>query len=287
MPDNLAASHANAHEEGKLPTDLRARIIAGAVMALIALTLAYAGPTWFALLVLVVSLVISWEWGRAVRGVSFDLAFFVHAAAVTVAIILAAQGYAALGLAVIATAAIILVPLVFGRGARLSVLGVMYVGVPAVALLWMRSDEPYGFLAVLLIFAIVWTSDTAAYAAGRLIGGPRLWPQVSPNKTWAGLLGGLAASTAAAALFSIFVAGASPLGLALTGLVLGIVAQAGDLAESALKRISGLKDASALIPGHGGFMDRMDSIVTVAVAAGLFALAVDPHAPARALLFGM
>ena len=287
MPDNLAASHADAPEGGKLPTDLKVRIIAGAVMAAVALALAYAGPTWFALLVLVVALVISWEWGRVVRGVSFDLAFFVHAIAVTAAIVLAARGYAALGVAVIATAAIVLVPLVFGRGAPLSVLGVLYVGVPAVALLWLRSDEPYGFLAVLLIFAIVWAADTAAYAAGRLIGGPRLWPQISPNKTWAGLLGGLAASTAAAALFSLFITGASPLGLALTGLVLGLVGQAGDLAESGLKRIFGLKDASALIPGHGGFMDRMDSIVAVAVVAGLFALAVDPHAPAQALLFGM
>lgn len=287
MPDNLAASQADAHEGGKLPADLKVRIVAGAVMAAIALALDYAGPTWFALLVAVVALVISWEWGRVVRGESFDLAFFIHAAAVTAAVGLAARGYAALGLAVIAAAAIVLVPVVFGRGAGLSVLGVLYVGVPAVALLWLRSDEPYGFLSVLLIFAIVWSADTAAYAAGRLIGGPKLWSQISPNKTWSGVVGGLVASTVAAALFSLFVAGASPIGLALTGLVLGVVSQAGDLAESAFKRIFGFKDASALIPGHGGFMDRMDSIVTVAVAAGLFALAVDPHAPARALLFGM
>jgi phosphatidate cytidylyltransferase len=287
MPDNLAASQADAHEGGKLPADLKVRIVAGAVMAAIALALDYAGPTWFALLVAVVALVISWEWGRVVRGESFDLAFFIHAAAVTAAVGLAARGYAALGLAVIAAAAIVLVPVVFGRGAGLSVLGVLYVGVPAVALLWLRSDEPYGFLSVLLIFAIVWSADTAAYAAGRLIGGPKLWAQISPNKTWSGVVGGLVASTVAAALFSLFVAGASPIGLALTGLVLGVVSQAGDLAESAFKRIFGFKDASALIPGHGGFMDRMDGIVTVAVAAGLFALAVDPHAPARALLFGM
>ena len=145
MPDNLAASHANAHEEGKRPTDLRARIIAGAVMVLIALALAYAGPTWFALLVLVVSLVISWEWGRVVRGVSFDLAFFVHAAAVTAAIILAAKGYAALGLAVIASSAIVLVPLVFGRGARLSVLGAIYVGVPASHCFGCAAMSPMAF----------------------------------------------------------------------------------------------------------------------------------------------
>jgi phosphatidate cytidylyltransferase len=287
MPDNLTASQADAHGGEKLPTDLKVRIIAGSIMAAVGLALTYAGSTWFALLVLLVALVISWEWGRVVRGASFDLAFLVHAAAVSVAIILAAQGYAALGLAVIAAAAIVLVPLVFGSGARLSVLGMLYVGVPAVALLWLRGDEPYGFLAVLLIFAIVWASDTAAYAAGRLIGGPKLWSQISPNKTGSGLLGGLAASTIAAALFSSFIVGASPLGLALTGLVLGLVGQAGDLAESALKRMFGLKDASALIPGHGGFMDRMDSILPVAAAAGMFALAVDPHAPARALLFGI
>jgi len=161
------------------------------------------------------------------------------------------------------------------------------VGLPAISLLWLRSNEPYGFAAVVLVFAIVWCSDIGAYAAGRLIGGPRLWPKISPNKTWAGLIGGLAAGTAAAAIVApLFVAEASPLRLALTGLGLSMVAQAGDLAESALKRLFGLKDASDLIPGHGGFMDRMDSIVAVAVAAALFAFVVDAHAPARALLFG-
>jgi len=287
MPDNMAASEAAASDAPWLSSNLKLRLVSGAGLAAIAFGLAYAGLLPFAALVLVCALVISWEWGRLVRGAAFDLGYFLHAAAVTAAIVLAAKGYAALAVAVLATAAITLLPLYFGRGARLSALGVFYVGLPAVALLWLRSDEPYGFLAVLLIFAIVWTADTAAFAAGRAIGGPKLWPKVSPKKTWAGLTGALLAGGVAAVAFAVIAGDLSPIRLLLVGLALSFVAQAGDLAESALKRLFGLKDASDLIPGHGGFMDRMDSIVAVAVVAALYALAVDPHAPARALLFGV
>lgn len=287
MSDNLAVSEADRRGRPALSPNLKLRILSGAVLAAIAFGLAYAGPKPFAVLVLVVALFVSWEWGHMVRGVGADLAFFIHATAVTAAILLATAGYAALGGAVLVTAAIILIPLVFGRGARLSALGVFYVGLPAISLLWLRSDEPYGFAVVLLIFAIVWSSDIAAFAAGRTIGGPKLWPRISPNKTWAGLIAALTAGAVAALIVVPLVADASPLRLALTGLGLSLVAQLGDLAESGLKRLFGLKDASDLIPGHGGFMDRMDSIVAVAVAAGLFALAVDPHAPARALLLGL
>jgi phosphatidate cytidylyltransferase len=164
---------------------------------------------------------------------------------------------------------------------------VFYVGLPAVALLWLRSDEPFGFTAVLFVFLVVWSSDTAAYAAGRSIGGPKLWPRVSPNKTWAGLIGALAAGAAAGAVFALLEPEADVVRLILLGVGLALVAQAGDLAESALKRLFNLKDASDLIPGHGGFMDRMDSVIAAAVAAALLALAIDAHAPARALLFGV
>jgi phosphatidate cytidylyltransferase len=287
MPDNAVASEAEGVRTPWVSRNLKLRIVSGAVLAAVAFLLAYAGPLPFALLILVCAVVISWEWGRLVRGVTFDLGFFVHAIAVTVAIVLAGAGYAALAVAVLVIAAITLIPLYVGRGARLSALGVFYVGLPAVALLWLRSDEPFGFTAVLFVFAVVWSSDTAAYAAGRAIGGPKLWPRVSPNKTWAGLLGALVAGAAAAAVFAALEPEASAVRLLLLGVGLAFVAQAGDLAESALKRLFNLKDASDLIPGHGGFMDRMDSIVAAAVAAALLALAIDPHAPARALLFGL
>jgi phosphatidate cytidylyltransferase len=285
MPDNAAAS-----EAGSVPlisSNLKLRLVSGIAFAALAFALTYAGPIPFAVLVLVCALVISWEWGRLVRGVAFDLGFFVHAGAVAAGIVLAAAGYAALGLAALVIAAIILVPLYMGRGARLSALGVFYVGLPAIALLWMRGDEPYGFVAVLFIFAVVWGSDTAAYAAGRTIGGPKLWPRVSPNKTWAGFIGALAAGAASGAIFAALVGDADAVRLVLLGIGLAAVAQAGDLAESALKRLFQLKDASDLIPGHGGFMDRMDSLVAAATAAALLALLIDAHAPARALLFGV
>jgi phosphatidate cytidylyltransferase len=285
MPDNVVASGAGGMPW--LSSNLKLRIISGAVLAAVAFALTYAGALPFALLVLVCALVISWEWGRLVRGTTFDLGFFVHAGAVTAAIVLAAAGYAALALAVLAIAAITLIPPYVGRGARLSALGVFYVGLPAVALLWLRSDEPFGFTAVLFVFLVVWSSDTAAYAAGRSIGGPKLWPRVSPNKTWAGLIGALAAGAAAGAVFALLEPEADVVRLILLGVGLALVAQAGDLAESALKRLFNLKDASDLIPGHGGFMDRMDSVIAAAVAAALLALAIDAHAPARALLFGV
>ena len=287
MPDNVVASQAEADNAPWLSSNLKLRLISGAVLATVAFLLTYAGPLPFALLILVCALVISWEWGRLVRGATFDLGFFLHAIGVTAAIVLAAAGYAALALAVLVITAITLIPLYIGRGARLSGLGVFYVGLPAVALLWLRSNEPFGFTAVLFVFAVVWSSDTAAYAAGRSIGGPKLWPRVSPNKTWAGLAGALTAGAAAAAIFAVLEPEVAPLRLIILGVALALVAQAGDLAESALKRLFNLKDASDLIPGHGGFMDRMDSIVAAAVAAALLALAIDPHAPARALLFGV
>jgi phosphatidate cytidylyltransferase len=285
MPDNAAASEAGAVP--LISSNLKLRLVSGIAFAALAFALTYAGPIPFAVLVLVCALVISWEWGRLVRGVAFDLGFFVHAGAVAAGIVLAAAGYAALGLAALVIAAIILVPLYMGSGARLSALGVFYVGLPAIALLWMRGDEPYGFTAVLFIFAVVWGSDTAAYAAGRTIGGPKLWPRVSPNKTWAGFIGALAAGAASGAIFAALVTDADAVRLVLLGIGLAAVAQAGDLAESALKRLFHLKDASDLIPGHGGFMDRMDSLVAAATAAALIALLIDVHAPARALLLGV
>lgn len=285
MPDDTIASEESASMP-RLSSNLKLRLISGSVLAAVAFGLAYWGPMAFAFLLLVCAVVISWEWGRLIRGVSFDLGFFVHAIAVAGAIVLAGAGYAALGLAMLLVAAITLIPLYFGHGARLSALGVFYVGLPALALLWIRSDEPFGFTAVLFIFAVVWSSDIAAYAAGRTIGGPKLWPAVSPNKTWAGLIGALCAGAISGVVFSMLEPEAGAVRLVLLGLALALVAQAGDLAESALKRHFHLKDASELIPGHGGFMDRMDSIVAVAVVSGLMALAIDPHAPARALLFG-
>lgn len=266
--------------------DLKPRIVSGVVLAALALALSYYGGVPFALLVALIGVAMSWEWGRIVRGEAFDAAFFVHAAAVLGGLTLAGLGYAALGIVAALVAGVIALPLSFGKRGLLSALGVLYVCVPSIALVWMRGDPKFGFMAVLLVLLLVAMTDIGAYFGGRLIGGPKLWPRVSPNKTWAGLVSGLAASMAAGALLAWGVDGASPARLAVTGLIIGLLAQCGDLAESALKRNMGVKDASQLLPGHGGFLDRMDGVVLAASACGLFALLTDPTSPGRALLIG-
>jgi phosphatidate cytidylyltransferase len=264
--------------------ELTLRIASGVVLAGVASALLYAGIRPFTGLVFVVALAMCWEWGHIVRQASIDTPFIIHGAAVGAGVVLAGNGFAAVGLLTVLIGALIVLALRFSERAKLSALGVLYVGVPCIGLLWLRGDEPYGFRAVLFLLIAVIVTDTAAYAVGRTLGGPKLWPRVSPNKTWSGLIGGVSTAGLAGALFSLAVPGASAWLLGLTGVICGLVAQAGDLAESSLKRAHGVKDASQLIPGHGGFMDRMDGLVGAAAAAALFALVLNMHAPARALL---
>ncbi len=266
--------------------DLRVRALAGAVLAVGAFLLLVAGQRPFALLVLAIALLMSWEWGRMVRHNTWDVPFAVHAGAITTAVLLAVTGLPALSLAVLGIGALVVLALEFGRRSTMSAHGVFYVGLPAVALLWLRGDGPLGFWAVLMVVGCVVATDTAAFFAGRQFGGPKLWPAVSPNKTWAGLIGGVSASALVATLFSLAVSGASWQRLLVLGVGLALVSQAGDLAESGLKRLFKVKDTSSLIPGHGGFMDRMDGLVAAATAAALLSLLINAKAPARALLLG-
>lgn len=286
MGEDADGEHAQSSKTAKSMSDLKPRLIAGAVMAAVALAVAYAGPKPFALLVIAVALIMCWEWGRVVRGEEFGLAFVVHAGTIIVAGVLAAVGLPALGGVAVAIGGIILLVMPLGPRQAMSAAGVAYVGFPTVAMLWLRADVSLGFVAILFIFAIVWGSDIGAFAAGRTIGGPKLWPRVSPNKTWAGFLGALTAGLVSGLIFAQVVPGASSLVLGTNGVLLAFVAQIGDLAESALKRQFGIKDSSAIIPGHGGVMDRADSTVAVSVAVSILALLVNPASPARAL-FGV
>jgi phosphatidate cytidylyltransferase len=155
-----------------------------------------------------------------------------------------------------------------------------------VALIWLRSDASLGMLAIIFVIVIVIASDTAGFLFGRVLGGPRLWPRLSPNKTWAGMIGALVASSIIGALFLFAVPGASAVRLAAAGVVLSLAAQGGDLAESAIKRHFGAKDSGSLIPGHGGVMDRVDGLVAAAAVVGLATFVINVHSPAHALLIG-
>lgn len=285
-PDDSSRSLLN--RVSSLPPELSKRIVSGVGIGAVALAMTYWSPTLFTILMLVIAAAMSWEWGRMVRGATItDPAMIVHILAVVLAALLSASDMAGLAIASAVIGAIALAALTFGVGnGQLSGAGVLYAGLPVVALGWIRGDEPLGFLATLFVLLSVIVTDIGAYASGRTLGGPKLWPAVSPNKTWSGLIGGVLSAAIAGGLFAWLSGTGSAAWLAGLGLVLGIVAQGGDLAELALKRHFGVKDSSNLIPGHGGVMDRMDGIVTASIIAAIVAFAIDAYAPARALLYG-
>jgi phosphatidate cytidylyltransferase len=149
--------------------------------------------------------------------------------------------------------------------------GALYIGGPCLALLWLRATEPHGEYWTVMVLAVAWTADIAAFLVGNALKGPKLWPQFSPNKTWSGFIGGLVAATVAAVAVARFL----PMGLdggkaMALGLFAGLATMAGDLFESMLKRRFGVKDSGDLIPGHGGLLDRVDGLMfaflTVAAA---------------------
>jgi phosphatidate cytidylyltransferase len=132
-----------------------------------------------------------------------------------------------------------------------------------------RLDPVWGFTALMFVLLIVWVTDIGGYFAGRGIGGPKLWPRVSPKKTWAGAIGGFTASLVVGAGFAAFGLGKA-LPMLLLGAILSIASQLGDLFESAVKRRFGVKDSSHIIPGHGGLLDRLDGFVAAVVLAAIF-----------------
>ena len=149
-------------------------------------------------------------------------------------------------------------------------LGVVYVVIPIVAVMAILGDDDNGLRSIFWVLAVVWATDSGAYVAGRLIGGAKLAPAISPNKTWAGLAGGVSAAVAVAMGMAAFDLAASTPRLVGLSVVLSLVAQGGDLLESALKRHFDVKDSGTIIPGHGGALDRLDGLLAAfpAVACG-------------------
>jgi phosphatidate cytidylyltransferase len=248
--------------------NLLMRVTAALVLAPIAIAIAYTGGWPWTLLVTLAAIGLYLEWLAIVGAVRQ-----------TRVVALGVAGLAITGLC-LAFGAIdtSLVPMAMGlAGVALfsterrnwTVTGFGYAAAAQMASVLVRVDQVCGFVALILILLVVWVTDIGGYFAGRGIGGPKLWPRVSPNKTWAGAIGGFAASLVVAVGFARLELGKmGP--LLLLGAALSMASQLGDLFESGVKRRFGVKDSSQVIPGHGGLLDRLDGFVAAVVLAAIF-----------------
>ncbi len=259
---------------------LRRRVVSGLVLAAVTLACAWAGGWPWLALVTLVGLVLAWEWAGLCAGrpaLAPDAAGWLGMAATTAGILLGGWVGAGVGLVVLTAGALATGATAAATGAgngRWRLGGVLYVGLSCLAIVWLRADPAAGRDALLWVLALVWATDIAAYVAGRRLGGPKLAPAISPGKTWSGLAGGVLAAAAVGAAAGLWL---SPEGrpgvLAGVSAGLAVIEQMGDLFESAVKRRFGVKDSSAIIPGHGGFLDRVDGLMAVCVAVAALTLA--------------
>ena len=262
------AAPAAATEQGS--RDLMLRVIAALVLAPAAVLVAYLGGWPWTTLVTLAAIGLYVEWLMIVGAARERRAVVAGGVALAVSGVCLAVGRvdASLLVVVIGLAA---VTIVAPARRHWTAAGYLYAAAAQMASALLRLDQTSGFAALMLVLLVVWGTDIGGYFAGRGIGGPKLWPRVSPKKTWAGAVGGFAASLVISGGFAALGVGKTG-PLLLLGAALSIASQLGDLLESAVKRQFGVKDSSHLIPGHGGLMDRLDGFVAAAVIAAVFGL---------------
>ncbi|MFQ5784006.1 MAG: phosphatidate cytidylyltransferase [Alphaproteobacteria bacterium] len=254
-------------------TGLVPRLVSVLVLAPLALGLVWAGGIAFDVLVVAAAVLMAYEWHRLCN--DGDSAVGAAVAALSAApVVMIALGRA--DFAIVAVVLLAALGAAFAGRAHIrrlwAVTGVIYVSVPCIAMIWLRADPALGLQTVFWLFAVVWATDIGAYAAGRGIGGPKLAPRISPKKTWAGLAGGIVSAAVVGAVAAGLLGLPNPIRLVLFSAGLALVAQAGDLWESAVKRRFDKKDSGRLIPGHGGLLDRLDGLLAVAPVAAVTAL---------------
>jgi len=265
--------------------ELALRVCSALVLVPLAIGTAYVGGWPFAAFWGAAALGVYWEWTALVAGRDRYAVLMAGAGSIVLMIALVVTGHHLAGAIVLAMGLLGAAALAPAERRSYVASGIPYAGALGVAPIMLRADNHDGFLAMILLFAIVWATDIVAYFVGRAVGGPKLMPQVSPKKTWSGALGGTAAAVIAALAVAKVAALTSLFAIAMLAVILSVLAQGGDLFESFLKRKFGAKDSSGLIPGHGGLMDRLDGFVAAGVAAALIGLARGGfEAPGRGLL---
>ena len=265
--------------------ELALRVASALVLAPLAIAVTYVGGWPFVVFWGLAAAGVLWEWMLLVAPDDRRTTLTTGAASLALAVALAGTDRRLAAVIVIAMGTLAVAALA-PAARRLWIAGGMpYAGAIGLAPVVLRTDAEHGFLAVIFLYAIVWTTDVVGYFVGRAVGGPKLMPRISPGKTWSGAIGG---TVAAIAVGTATANAAGLTGLPAVAMIaagLSIVAQAGDLFESGLKRRFGAKDSSHIIPGHGGLMDRLDGFVAAAVLAALVGLARGGvEAPGRGLL---
>jgi phosphatidate cytidylyltransferase len=265
--------------------ELALRICSALVLVPIAIGTAYLGGWPFAVFWGLAAMGVLWEWISLVARSDHRTVLMTGGASLALAVALVATGHLLAAVIVLAISTLGVAALAPAKWRTWIAAGVPYAGALGVAPVVLRSDSEDGFLAVIFLFAIVWTTDVVAYFSGRAIGGPKLMAQVSPKKTWSGAIGGTLAAVIVAFVLAKMMALSGLFAIAMLAVVLSICAQGGDLFESFLKRRFGAKDSGHLIPGHGGLMDRLDGFITASVVAALIGLLRGGfEAPGRGLL---
>ena len=255
---------------GGVGADFPLRAAAGIVLGILALGVAWSGGFLFLGFWLLAFSVVIFEWQSLPGGEGLALRVATGVLALIVAAPLALHNERVFAIAVIGGGAVLAGAVGRGRsgGVFWSTAGVLYAGLPFLAVIFLRGSPAFGLRAILWLFAVVWGCDVFAYFGGRLLQGPKLWPAVSPGKTWSGFFAGVIGGAAAGVLALGF---AEPLRIFTLGLVAAAIAQGADLFESAIKRRFGVKDSGRIIPGHGGIMDRLDGFIGAAVFAAAYA----------------
>jgi phosphatidate cytidylyltransferase len=252
--------------------NLPLRVVSAIVLAPLAVAAAWFGGWLFALFWGAAAVAVLWEWITLVAGPGHRLMFSSSASALAVAALVSWRDRPVVAVLLVGLGA--LAASIFAPRAkrRWITCGVFYAGIMLLAPMLLRYDTVYGFDAMVFLFAVVWATDILAYFGGRTFGGPKLLPAVSPKKTWSGgicgALGAVAICVAGAAWSGI----SDPAAVAVLAFCLSVAAQAGDFLESWVKRQFGAKDASHLIPGHGGVMDRLDGFWAAALIGCLIGL---------------
>lgn len=256
-----------------LPTDrsnLTIRVASSLVLAPVAVGTAYFGGPIFAVFWTIAAVCVLWEWDTLVCARDKRPVLTIGSVAIAGAALLLVLGRTGTAVALIVLGMLGVATLAPKTRRVWCVGGVFYAGAVLTAPVLLRGDAALGFAAIAFLFTVVWLTDIAAYFSGRTLGGPKLMPDISPNKTWSGAVGGTAGGVIGGVAVASYAGIGNPVAVAAMALVLSIASQAGDLFESAVKRRFDAKDASGLIPGHGGVMDRVDGfVVAAAVAAAI------------------